>query len=241
MTPWSAGTTYVPDVTNNPFHGYEWYKVPNQFQTPGTAPTTLTSYNPQKLGGMPITPATVTGSNALQVPTWSNSGRQRPILRRLRATFRPPGRRGVRSPQQYPPNLPAVFPTYDNSVNSEERSDGVNEADEMNLYVPNPLLDSPYGPTDLEWLYRQQDVDGAELTSRLSQLAPVSFSNTIDGQRRRRLFVRIPGRRTTSSGPTITPAASFNTTRGSAAVRRPQLKMHMGVAQSILPTPASPA
>ena len=58
----------------------------------------------------------------------------------------------------------------------------------MNLYTPNPLLDSPYGPSDLEWLYRQQDVDGATLTSRLSQLAPVSFTNTIDGQRRRRLF-----------------------------------------------------
>ena len=84
-------------------------------------------------------------------------------------------------------NLPTKFPTYDNSVNSEFRSDGVNEADEMNLYSPNPLLDSPFGPSDLEWLYRQQDVDGASLTSRLSQLAPISFTNTIDGPRRRRL------------------------------------------------------
>ena len=25
----AQGETYVPDVTNNPFHGYEWYKVPN--------------------------------------------------------------------------------------------------------------------------------------------------------------------------------------------------------------------
>ena len=58
----------------------------------------------------------------------------------------------------------------------------------MNLYTPNPLLDSPFGPSDLEWLYRQQDVDGSTLTSRLSQLAPISFTNTIDGQRRRRLF-----------------------------------------------------
>ena len=81
-----------------------------------------------------------------------------------------------------------MFPTYDNKVNSSQRLDGVNEADEMNLYAPQPLLDSPYGPSDLEWLYRQQDVDGATMTSRLSQLAPVSFTNTIDGQRRRRLF-----------------------------------------------------
>ena len=72
--------------------------------------------------------------------------------------------------------------------NANVRSDGLNEADEMNLYSPNALLDSPFGPADLEWLYRQQDVDGATLTSRLSQLAPISFTNGLDGLRRRRLF-----------------------------------------------------
>jgi hypothetical protein len=61
------------------------------------------------------------------------------------------------------------------------------EADEMNLYTPN-RYDMPYGPSDLEWLYRLQDVDGATLTSRLSQLAPVSFLNPADGMTRRRLF-----------------------------------------------------
>ena len=69
-----------------------------------------------------------------------------------------------------------------------EHTDGLNDADEMNLYVPNPQADSPFGPADLEWLYRQQDVDGSSLVSRLAQLAPVSFTNPIDGQRRRRLF-----------------------------------------------------
>ncbi len=58
----------------------------------------------------------------------------------------------------------------------------------MDLYSPNPLLDSPFGPTDIEWLYRQQDVDGASLSSRLQQLAPVSLTNGRDGARRRRLF-----------------------------------------------------
>ena len=47
----------------------------------------------------------------------------------------------------------------------------------MNLYQPNAQLDSPFGFGDLEWLYRQQDVDGASLTSRLAQLAPISFTN----------------------------------------------------------------
>jgi hypothetical protein len=61
------------------------------------------------------------------------------------------------------------------------------EADEMNLYVSNSF-DQPYGPSDLEWLYRLQDVDGATLNSRLSKLAPVSFLNPADGLTRRRLF-----------------------------------------------------
>ena len=85
-------------------------------------------------------------------------------------------------------NFPTSFPTYDYLVNSMEHTDGLNDADEMNLYVPNPQADSPFGPADLEWLYRQQDVDGRSLVSRLAQLAPVSFTNPIDGQRRRRLF-----------------------------------------------------
>ena len=58
----------------------------------------------------------------------------------------------------------------------------------MSLYRPNALMDCAYGPADLEWLYRSQDVDGASMTSRLAGLAPVSFTNTIDGPRRRRLF-----------------------------------------------------
>jgi hypothetical protein len=86
--------------------------------------------------------------------------------------------------------LPGALPTYDVHINGSPNtnSDGLNEADEMNLYQPNAQLDSPFGYGDLEWLYRQQDVDGGSLTSRLAQLAPVSFSNPIDGLRRRRLF-----------------------------------------------------
>ena len=84
--------------------------------------------------------------------------------------------------------FPDPYPTYDYQTNSSQHTDGLNDADEMNLYVLNPQADSPFGFGDLEWLYRQQDVDGNSLTSRLAQLAPVSFTNSIDGQRRRRLF-----------------------------------------------------
>src|SRR5208337_1162460 len=84
--------------------------------------------------------------------------------------------------------LPGTLPTYDTSANAKVASDGLNEADELNLYAPNAQLDSPFGFNDLEWLYRQQDVDGSSLTSRLQYLAPVSFTNNLDGQRRRRLY-----------------------------------------------------
>ena len=80
--------------------------------------------------------------------------------------------------------IPGTYQTYDAAIHD----DGLNDANELNLYNPNPLFDSPFTASDLEWLYRQQDVDGASLSSRLAQLAPVSFTNTIDGQRRRRLF-----------------------------------------------------
>lgn len=79
-----------------------------------------------------------------------------------------------------PQNAPVVNGYLDGSLNKDE-------ADEMNLYVNN-RYDMPYGPSDLEWLYRKQDVDGATLSSRLSQLAPISFLNPADGLTRRRLF-----------------------------------------------------
>lgn len=84
-----------------------------------------------------------------------------------------------------PPTNPAS--TYNYYVNSQFNSQGLNEADEVNLYQPS-RLDTPFGPGDLQWLYRLQDVDGASLHSRLAQLAPISFLNPRDGARRRRLF-----------------------------------------------------
>ena len=70
--------------------------------------------------------------------------------------------------------IPIDYPTYDHNI----RTNGLNDADEMSLYQPNALMDKPYAPADLEWLYRPQDVDGSSLSSRLANLAPVSFTNT---------------------------------------------------------------
>ena len=134
-------------------------------------------------------------------------------------------------------------------------SDGLNEADEMNLYLPNPLLDSPFGPSDLEWLYRQQDVDGASLTSRLAQLAPISFTNTVDGQRRRRLYAldsweteqlrldqrqpRRPVPSRTTAGSPATPGSRLNVSSAhpqNASLL--QLGLQPDLHQPSLPTPS---
>ena len=126
--------SYLPDVTNNPLHGFESSKNPNLVDPNG-------AYSPQTIGGMP-------------------------------------------ADQNVPAGIPIDYPTYDHNI----RTNGLNDADEMSLYQPNALMDKPYGPADLEWLYRPQDVDGSSLSSRLANLAPVSFTNSIDGVRRRRLF-----------------------------------------------------
>ncbi len=112
-----------------------------------------------------------------------------------------------------------MFPTYNSTINSSQRLDGVNEADEMNLYNLNPLLDSPYGPADLEWLYRSQDVDGANMTSRLSQLAPV-FTNTIDGQRRRRLYALHSFETNNFAWTTDNPGGAFGNNARFTSTRR---------------------
>jgi len=139
--------SYLPDVTNNPLHGFEAQRFPNlNYPAPSVPP----GFNPQWVGGVPI-----------DLPV------------------------GTPPPPATPyPILPTTLPTYDLGI----RTNGLNEADEMNLYRPDPLLDSAYGPADLEWLYRSQDIDGPSLSSRLADLAPISFTNTIDGQRRRRLY-----------------------------------------------------
>lgn len=63
----------------------------------------------------------------------------------------------------------------------------MHEADEMNVYAVSQF-DAPFDVTDLEWLYRYQDVDGSSLYSRLAFLAPISFLNPLDGLRHRRMF-----------------------------------------------------
>ncbi len=150
---------YLPDLASNPLHGLEAGRFPNQNYGSG-------SFTPQNIGGSPA------GVMDPSTSTYMNSESDQ---------------------------LPTALPSYDyyataagglfaQGTNANVHSDGLNDADEMNIYYPNPLYDSQFGTGDIEWLYRKQDVDGATLSSRLSQLAPVSFMNGVDGARRRRLF-----------------------------------------------------
>jgi len=80
-----------------------------------------------------------------------------------------------------------TIPTYNSVINSMRMGRGISEADEMNLYKPGSA-DDPFGHQDLEWLYRAHDREGPSLFSRLAELAPVSFRDSVDAQRRRRLY-----------------------------------------------------
>jgi len=64
------------------------------------------------------------------------------------------------------------------------------DPDEMDLYLPRPeqVVDAPFGPADLEWLYRRQDVDAETLSSRLADLAPISFVHSPEALTRSRMF-----------------------------------------------------
>ena len=168
---------------------------------PGTSPSSLTTpvIFPWTSGeAYPITMLTNVTTGALagslledNNPLHGFEAQRFPNLNYTAGSFIPQCAGGVPFDQNPNPNLsylPGTLPTYNAQSNAKVASDGLNEADEMNLYVPNAQLDSPFGYGDLEWLYRQQDVDGSSLVSRLAQLAPVSFSNPVDGQRRRRLY-----------------------------------------------------
>jgi hypothetical protein len=147
-----------PDKTNNLYHGFSMALTP-------PAPTAGGALS---IGAMPYDTVTTAGGATNPLPT-------------------PPGVAALTT-------VPPVYvPTFDNNIVSQMTvaakigSPGLNEADEMDLYNAN-RLDAPFGPADLEWLYRAQDVDGPTLESRLPQLAPISLSASIDASRRRRLF-----------------------------------------------------
>jgi len=166
------------------------------FRPPGL-PTTLdystSGYSPAVSGTQPTI-------NAATSPDLSNN-----TLNGYESQKNPAGANAVNQQAAMPfNNGGTAVPTFVGPINSEEPTTGPppnnvvtngylmgslnrDEADEMNVFVPSKF-DSPFGPEDLEWLYRQHDVDGASLQSRLANLAPISFLNPQDGVYRRRMF-----------------------------------------------------
>ena len=192
-----SSANMIPNDSNNPYHSYESFRAP----AANTAATTYTAGDLALVaiaGAMPyeILPP-VTGTI---YPLWPSNGfptmgnainsESGPFLlgngaAHSNADIYYTAANGPgdfdNSNNQTTPLMAVVANGYPlGSLNKDE-------ADEMNLYQPN-RYDEQFGPSDLEWLYRKQDVDGSTLNSRLSQLAPISFTNTSDGQTRRRLF-----------------------------------------------------
>jgi large repetitive protein len=180
--PLSANPPAIPDVTTNPWRGYESFRNPN-------ALSSLTFKIPSlQLGGMPAN-LDATGAT---VPVYPGGAKV------------PTFTAGISSDPGYSStSLPA------STVPSD--SPGMNEADEMNLYDQSRQVDEPFGPSDLEWLYRAQDIDGASLNSRLAQLAPISFLNPRDGNRRRHLFALDAWETTNFVWANDNPVATTNT------------------------------
>ena len=92
-------------------------------------------------------------------------------------TFTPPPTANILSttaPNPFVPN--GTYPP--NAWTYPGGSLALNDSTEMKLYGPTEL-DEPFNPSDLEWLYRKQDIDGGSLSSRLPSLAPVSVTNTL--------------------------------------------------------------
>ena len=193
----SSTTNYmpVPDRVTNHYHGYESFRNPVQTGNTAVRNSLFDAAMPANLNGTSATvPVAVypggTANPGTPMPTFT-FGVNSDVT-------------GVASSAQGASNPAAVY-----------ISPGLNEADEMTLYQSS-ASDAPFGPGDLQWLYRLQDVDGASLSSRLPYLAPISFMNSLDGVRRRRLFARsTPGRPPTSSGPTTTRATSSRATAAS--------------------------
>lgn len=171
----TTNNVYIGDLTNNRYHGYEHYRNPQPFglTDPSTAP-----FGDQAL----FAPMPYDNGGSLVIPSWIGPINSSPL-----ATA-PVLAQGTLPPYFGLPYNPAYQALIMNSSNNPTftvnnyplGSLARDQADEMNLYRPNGS-DSPFGPSDLEWLYRTQDVDGASLHSRLSQLAPISFLNPNEG------------------------------------------------------------
>ena len=160
-----------PDYTNNRYHGF----------TSQMSPTITGGTDPLGIGGTPSDVFNVTPPpNGTPTP---QTHLDNTVTPNVYVQYVKPITQNV----VYPPTFDLNVLSTAGRRQLASGNKAVGEADEMNLYSPS-RFDAPFGPSDLEWLYRAQDVDGAGLQSRLKDLVPISFVKSIDANRRRRLF-----------------------------------------------------
>ncbi len=175
------GTEALPDYpleesVHNLFHGYVSWWNPASAAGNSTHMAAL-PWNVTNDPGVTATPDNLYGDDP-------SSG-----TRRYFGTFTANSNSFASIPDQGSNTYPDEFGVYNQTLGNRFPYGGLlyNDPNEMNLYYPDDL-DEPFGLQDLEWLYRRDDIDGSSLTSRLADLARISFVESPDSQKRRRLF-----------------------------------------------------
>jgi hypothetical protein len=172
----------IPDITTNLLRGFEANRNPlGTLYYPADTTQKVVDSLPYWMAAMPwnnqvVPPASPPTTIYPQAtPTFTPSiNSSAPIaLQRNTGTTQSLPATPVANYGLYPssPNLPAAFGQYIQGTLL------MDEADQMNVYQPTPY-DAPFGPSDLEWLYRKHDVDGTSLGSRLSTLVPQFFNTS---------------------------------------------------------------
>ena len=201
-----AYPTYLPDVTNNPLHGFESFRFPNQaYDT-----------NPQAHGPMPTVSRHSRPRGSAAVPVDLNLDmRQYASVQRARPRIRPTTSR----------SMPPIH------------SDGLNEADEMNLYHAQPAAGFSLRPERPRMALppagrRRRDRSRAGWLSSRRSASPTG----IDGLRRRRLFSLDTWDLNNFVWTNDNPANAFPT--NSRFTRRARCRLH-ATATLASPAPAS--
>lgn len=180
----TLSAAWIPDFTNNEYHGYESHRAP-MYDSSNMTPQDDTD---NVYGGM----AFFMGAMPWNDPTGANAAvtiAPHPTPPWIASALVPPERAKELKVSTFDPNINALDPPGGTPSQGLYLGGSLayNNADEMNLYAPSHY-DAPYGPQDLEWLYRKQDVDGGSLESRLSKLDTGYFTAAADQLTRRRLF-----------------------------------------------------
>lgn len=161
------GPPAIPDVTTNLFHGFEAARLP---RGPNRKYMAMAPWDNNSLNGAPpgLSPTFLNQVNTgfVGTPNYATFPGTGPIV-----VTPDPNFDGDNDPMTNNPADPTGGLYPGGGLNRDE-------ADEMNLYEPNGF-DAPFGPQDLEWLYRKHDVDGSSLDSRLRTLLPEVFDPAV--------------------------------------------------------------